>query len=82
MALILFLVFNGGFKMEFQYEIKNKILKRMVEKKAKKLNISVNQLIWGYVNRGLMSDALNDDVFNKLHSKKFLKEINESLGVD
>ncbi|WP_407421511.1 hypothetical protein [Methanobrevibacter sp.] len=68
--------------MEFQYEIKNKILKKMVEKKAKKLNISVNQLIWGYVNRGLMSDALNDDVFNKLHSKKFLKEINESLGVD
>ncbi len=68
--------------MEFHYEIKNKKLKKMVEKKARDLNMSVDQLIWGYINRGLMDDGFNDDVFNRLHSDKFLKEVNDALGID
>ena len=48
---------------KIDYEIKNKKLKKMVEKKAKELNMSVDDLIWGYVNRGLMSDNISDEVF-------------------
>lgn len=67
--------------MEFNYEVKNKKLKRMVEKKAKELNITVNDLIWGYINRGLMSDNISRDVFEDNHSR-FLKEVNDTLRVD
>ena len=31
---------------KIDYEIKNKKLKKMVEKKAKELNMSVDDLIW------------------------------------
>lgn len=36
---------------KINYQIKNRKLKKMVEKKAKELNMSVDDLIWGYVNR-------------------------------
>ena len=70
------------FKMEYEYEIKDEKLKRMVEKKADELGITVYQLIYNYINRGLLSDGLNEDVFWRLHSKEYLKEINEALGLD
>ncbi|MDO5860793.1 hypothetical protein [Methanobrevibacter sp.] len=68
--------------MLFGYEIKNKKLKRMVENKADELNISVEQLISNYINRGLMSDGINEDVFWRLHSEEYLKQINDTLDVD
>lgn len=68
--------------MDVQYEIKNEKLKKMVENKADQLKISVNQLISNYINRGLMGDNCNEDTFKKLHSEKFLIEINEALDVD
>lgn len=64
------------------YEIKNEKLKKMVEDKADELNISVDQLISNYINRGLMSDGINEDVFWRLHSKEYLKQINDTLDVD
>ena len=67
---------------DFHYEIKNEKLKEMVEKKAKQLGMSDDQLIWGYVNRGLMDDNFDDDVFNEVHSEEFLREVNEALGLD
>lgn len=68
--------------MEFTYEIKNQKLKKMVEKKAKEMHMSIDELIWGYINRGLMADNLNEDVFEEVHSQKFLMEVNDALGVD
>ena len=67
--------------MDLNYDIKNQKLKKMVEKKASELNIPVEELIWGYINRGLMSDNLNKDVFTHSHSKEFLDEVNEALGI-
>lgn len=67
--------------MDFHYDIKDEKLKRMVEIKAQELGISVDELIWGYINRGLMSDNLNEDVFNENHSSDFLNEVNEALGI-
>lgn len=68
--------------MELEYEIKNKKLKKMVEEKANEIGISVKQLIYNYINRGLLSDGLNEDVFWELHSEEHLKEINDVLGLD
>ena len=68
--------------MEYEYEIKNEKLKKMVEEKAEELGISVGQLIYNYINRGLLSDGLTEDVFWKLHSEEYLNEINEALGLD
>ena len=72
---------SGG-KMILGYEIKNNKLKKMVEDKAEELGISADQLISNYLNRGLMSDGLNEDVFWRLHSEEHLKEINDALNVD
>jgi hypothetical protein len=44
--------------------------------------MAVGQLIWGYINRGLMDDNLDEDIFNRVHSKEFLKEVNAALGID
>ena len=71
-----------GFSMDFHYEIKNEKLKKMVENKAGEMHMDVNRLIWGYVNRGLMKDNLDEDLFNELHSEAFLKEVNDALNVD
>ena len=67
--------------MDFNFEIKNQKLRKMVEEKASELNIPVEELIWGYINRGLMSDNLNEEVFNHSHSKELLNEVNDALGI-
>lgn len=66
---------------KIDYEIKNKKLKKMVEKRAKELNMSVDDLIWGYVNRGLMSDNISDEVFWDNHTR-LIKEGNEKLRLE
>ncbi len=68
--------------MDIKYDIKNQKLKELVENKADQLKIPVNQLISNYINRGLMGDGCNENTFKKLHSEKFLKEVNEALNVD
>ncbi|MDO5815493.1 MAG: hypothetical protein Q4Q18_07630 [Methanobrevibacter sp.] len=68
--------------MKFHYKIKNQKLYEIVEKKAKELHTTIDELIWGYINRGLVDDAFDEDIFNKLHSKKYLSEIDEALGLD
>lgn len=68
--------------MTIQYEIKNEVLNDLIDNKAKELCIGVEKLIWCYINRGLMDDAFNIDVFNRLHSEEFLKEVNDALGLD
>ncbi|MBQ8017066.1 MAG: hypothetical protein IJ258_03065 [Methanobrevibacter sp.] len=68
--------------MNIQYEFQNEKLKKLVEEKANQVNIPVNELISNYINRGLMGDNCNDDTFRKLHSEKFLNEVNEALNVD
>lgn len=60
--------------MEFEHEIKNKKLRKMVEHKAKDLKISVGELIYNYINRGLLYDGLNEENFERLHSKETLKD--------
>ena len=67
---------------DFHYEIKNKKLRDLVEKKARETNRSVDAVIWGYINRGLMDDAIENEVFEHSHSKEFLNEVNDALGVD
>jgi len=54
----------------------------MVEKKAQEWKMTPDDVIWGYINRGLLDDCLGDHVFEKMHSEKFLKEINDALNVD
>ena len=68
--------------MDFHYEIKNEKLRKMVEKKANELGMSSDQLIWGYINRGLMDDNFGEDVFREVHSEEFLRQVNEALGLD
>ncbi|MDO5860790.1 hypothetical protein [Methanobrevibacter sp.] len=68
--------------MEFEHEIKNEKLKKMVENKAKELKISVGELIYNYINRGLLYDGLNEENFERLHSKETLKEIDDALNID
>ena len=68
--------------MEYHFEIKDEKLKKMVEKKAEELGITVDELVWRYVNRGLMSDSINEDVFRRNHSEEFLREVDEALGFD
>ncbi len=69
-------------RMEVQYEIKNNKLKKLVEEKAKEEHTTVGNMIWRYVNRGLMSDGIGEDVMNHTHSKEFSREVNETLGLD
>jgi len=69
------------FLMYANYEIQNEKLKRLVEAKAKKLNKSVDELVWAYVNRGLMNDGFDEDRLEERHSSGFLEEINEIMGL-
>lgn len=68
--------------MDFHYEIKDDKLRKMVEKKADELGMTSDRLIWGYINRGLLSDNCGEDVFRRLHSEEYLKQVNEALGLD
>ena len=54
----------------------------MLEMKADELDISLDRLIWNYINRGLMGDNINWDKFKELHSEEFLKKVNKALGLD
>jgi hypothetical protein len=68
--------------MAIDYRVKDKRLKEMLEKKAEKLHITLDTLIWNYINRGLMDDNLTEETFEEVHSEKFLKEVDEALGLD
>ncbi len=68
--------------MDFHYEIKNKKIKVMVEKKAEELRITTDELILSYIRRGLMNDSFSDEVFGELHSDKYMCEVNEALNLD
>ena len=61
-------------------KLKTKNSKKWLKKRAKELNMSVDDLIWGYVNRGLMSDNISDEVFWDNHTR-LIKEVNEKLGL-
>ena len=60
----------------------NEKLKKMLEKKAQELHISLNRLMWNYINRGLMGDNVDEEKFIRYHSEEYLKEVNEALGLD
>lgn len=68
--------------MQLHYEVQNQKLKKMLLKKANDLHISLETLIWNYINRGLMDDNINEDIFEEIHSESFLNEVNEALDVD
>ena len=68
--------------MHIDYEFSDDKLKKMVEKKAKSLGMSVDKLIWNYINRGLMGDYWTEDSMDKFHSKEYLNEVDDALGVD
>jgi hypothetical protein len=75
-------VSNWDCEENFHYEIKNDKLRKLVEKKAKEKNLSVDQVIWNSINIGLMGDNIDEDVFKRFHSKEYLKMVNEALGLD
>jgi hypothetical protein len=68
--------------MQLHYEVQNQKLKKMLLKKANDLHISLETLIWNYINRGLMDDNINEDIFEEVHSESFLNEVNEALDVN
>jgi hypothetical protein len=68
--------------MNFNFEIRDERIKEMVEEQAKSLNISVDQLIWNYINRGLMGDSINEEALEELHSQEYLNEIEYALGLE
>lgn len=66
--------------MDFHYEIKNKKLKELVEKKAKETGRTSDEVVWGYINRGLY--LCGEDEYSHSHSDEFLRLVNETLGLD
>ena len=66
----------------FTYVINNEKLRTMLDKKAMEFHMSIDELGWGYINRGLADDSFNDEILNKLHSEKYLKQINDALGLN
>lgn len=70
-----------GDSMTINHEVKDKRLKKMLEKKAQELNIPFDRLIWNYINRGLMGDNINEEMFEELHSEEYLKKVDEALGL-
>lgn len=68
--------------MLFDYEFKNKKLKAWVEKEAEKYNTTVDDMIYCYINRELISDSLDEDTFYELHSKEYMDEVNSALNLD
>lgn len=68
--------------MYIGYEFTNAKLKEIVEKKAELLGISVDRLIWNYINRGLMGDYWTEDSMKKFHSQEYLNEIDDALGIE
>jgi len=68
--------------MGLNYEITNLKLKSMVEKQAKEFGMTLDELILAYINRGLMSDNINQEVFWEVHSEKYMSVVNKALDVD
>ena len=54
----------------------------MVEKQAKEFGMTLDELILAYINRGLMSDNINQEVFWEVHSEKYMSVVNKALDVD
>ena len=68
--------------MILDYEFTDPKLKAFVEKEAKKYKITVEEQIIRYIHRGLMSDGINEEVFEELHSKEYLDEVYNGLKLD
>ena len=68
--------------MTLYYEIKDKKLKELVEKEAEDCNSTVDEVIWRYVNRGLIGDYLHIHDLEPFHAQIDMTKINKDLGLD
>ena len=64
------------------HEIDDFKLMKLLQDKSKESKKSVKDVIWMYINRGILEDDFSDEVLFKFHSEEFMRKVDKILGLD
>ena len=64
------------------HEVKDDRLLELLQNKSSEMKISLKDVMWMYINRGILEDSIGDDVLFELHSEEYMSKVNEALGID
>ena len=64
------------------HEVRDDRLLKLLQDKSKESKKSVKDLIWMYINRGILMDRLGDDLMFKFHSEEHMDKLDKILGLE
>ena len=64
------------------HEVKDDRLLKLLQNKSVEMKISLKDVMWMYINRGILEDRIGDDVLFELHSDEYMDKVDEALGLD
>ena len=64
------------------HEVRDDRLLELLQNKSSEMKISLKDVMWMYINRGILEDSIGDDVLFELHSEEYMSKVNEALGID
>ena len=63
------------------HEVEDERLIELLQDKSKESKKSVKDIIWMYVNRGILEDDFSDEVLFKFHSEEYMRKVDKALGL-
>ena len=64
------------------HEVEDSRLLKLLQHKSKEMKMSLKDVIWMYINRGILEDRIGDDVLFELHSDEYMDKVDKALGLD
>ena len=61
--------------------VEDERLIELIQLKSDDSEKSVKDVIWMYINRGILEDSIGDDILFKLHSDEYMDKVNKALGI-
>ena len=64
------------------HEVRDDRLLELLQNKSSEMKISLKDVMWMYINRGILMDRLGDDLMFKFHSEEHMDKLDKILGLE
>ena len=64
------------------HDVDDDRLLKLLQDKSVEMNMSLKDVMWMYINRGIFKDRLGDDFMFKFHSDEHMDKLDKILGLD
>ena len=64
------------------HDVDDDRLLKLLQDKSVEMEMSLKDVMWMYINRGILKDRLGDDLMFKFHSDEYMEKLDKILGLD